>query len=276
MTRTLEGDWKGTRFLSVSSLFDLSGRVAIVTGGAGHLGSAMSEVLAKAGANVVIASRSLEKCRQLADRLSAHAECAAMECDVANEQSIRAMIDKAAETWGRLDILINNAYGGPAPDIPDATANDFAEALRNGVTSYFVAAQQARKHMLTTDGGAVVNIASMYGMVASYPEVYENVPFNSPPNYHAVKGAVIQLTRHLAVYWAKDNIRVNAISPGAFPPDRVRESSPEFVDRLPARVPMGRLGEPRELQGAVLFLATTASSYVTGHNLVVDGGWTAW
>jgi len=207
--------------------------------------------------------------------LSTHAECFALACDVSSEDSIRSMIDQAAAKWGRLDILVNNAYGGPAPDISDATADDFAEALRNGVTAYFVAAQQARTHMGKA-GGSIINIASMYGMVASYPPVYEGVPFNSPPNYHAVKGGVIHLTRHLAVYWAKEKIRVNAISPGAFPPGRVRKASPEFVNRLPEKVPMGRLGEPHEMKGAVAYLASDASSYVTGHNVVVDGGWTVW
>lgn len=262
--------------MSIEELFDLRGKVAVVTGGAGHLGTAMSEALAAAGAHVVIASRSLEKCAVLADRLSGQTTCAALPCDVSEEGSIRSMIDEAAAKWGRLDILVNNAYGGPNPDIPDMRAEDFATALRNGVTSYFVAAQQSRLRMLESGGGSIINIASMYGMVASYPHVYEGIPFNSPANYHAVKGGVIHLTHHLAAYWAKEGIRVNAISPGAFPAPRVSSASPEFMDRLREKIPMGRLGEPKEMQGAVLFLASDASSYVTGHNLVIDGGWTVW
>jgi gluconate 5-dehydrogenase len=262
--------------MSTQALFGLKEKVAVVTGGAGHLGTAICEALADAGAHVVIASRSLDKCQGLADRLSETSECLAIQCDVSDESSIRSTIDQAAARWNRLDILVNNAYSGPNPDIPDMTADDFAVALRNGVTAYFIAAQQSRLHMLTTGGGSIINVASMYGMVASYPPVYEGIPFNSPANYHAVKGGVIHLTHHLAAYWAKDKIRVNAISPGAFPAPRVQNASPEFMDRLCEKVPMGRIGQPDEMKGATLFLASEASSYVTGHNLVVDGGWTVW
>jgi gluconate 5-dehydrogenase len=233
--------------------------------------------LAEAGARVMIASRSVDKCQALAAKLieSGH-QAAATHCDITDEASIRAAVDATAEQFGRLDILVNNAYGGPAPTIADATADDFQSALMAGVTAYFVAAQQAAGHMRTAGGGSIINIASMYGMVASYPEVYVDQPFNSPPNYHAVKGGVIHLTRHLGVYWAADKIRVNAISPGAFPPPRVEDNAPVMVERIVERIPMHRIGQPDEIKGAALFLASQASSYVTGQNIVVDGGWTSW
>lgn len=261
--------------MAARQLFDLSGKVAVVTGGSGWLGTAMCEGLAEAGARVVVASRSLERCQALVDRLGdGHL---ALAFDLTAEQSVREMIDTTVARMGRIDVLVNNALVGRAPHIDDATADDFDKALSWGVTSYFVAAQQSMRHMRRQgQGGAIVNIGSMYGMVASYPAVYEGTDANSPPNYHAVKGGILQLTRHLAVYWAGDRIRVNAISPGAFPKDDAPAVTPEFRRRLCERVPLGRLGRPDELKGAVVFLASDAASYVTGHNLVVDGGWTAW
>ena len=124
--------------------------------------------------------------------------------------------------------------------------------------------------------GSIINIASMYGVVASYPSAYEGVPFNSPPAYHSLKGGLIHLTRHLAAYWAKYSIRVNAISPGAFPRAEQRRTLTELISRLEEKVPMNRMGDPEELKGVVLLLASDAGSYITGQNLLVDGGWTAW
>jgi NAD(P)-dependent dehydrogenase (short-subunit alcohol dehydrogenase family) len=260
---------------TIQQLFDLSDRVAIVTGGAGWLGTAMSEALAEAGARVVVASRTPEKCQALVDRLPG--DHVALEVDITDEASIRSTIDHAAQRMGRIDILVNNAYAGRGPNIDEATAEDFDVSLTGGVTSYFVAAQQTARHMRTQGGGgSIVNIGSMYGMVASYPSVYVDTEVNSPPNYHAVKGAVLHLTRHLAAYWAAEGIRVNAISPGPFPKDDAPQITPEFRRRLEEKVPLGRLGRPDEMKGAVVYLASDAASYVTGHNLVIDGGWTAW
>ncbi|NCO39054.1 MAG: short-chain dehydrogenase [Armatimonadetes bacterium CG_4_10_14_3_um_filter_66_18] len=260
---------------TVRELFDLSGRVALVTGGAGWLGTAMCEALAESGARVAVASRNVAKCRALAERLPGGGHLA-LALDVQSEGSIRSVVDEVAETAGRFDILVNNAYNGRAPGIDEATAADFQVSFMGGLTSYFVAAQQARTHMLQVGGGSILNIASMYGMVASYPDAYVGFDINSPPTYHALKGGVIHLTRHLAVYWAKDRIRVNAVSPGPFPPDRVSAAEPDFVERLKTKCPTGRMGTPEEVKGAAVYLASEASSYVTGHNLVIDGGWTAW
>jgi NAD(P)-dependent dehydrogenase (short-subunit alcohol dehydrogenase family) len=124
--------------------------------------------------------------------------------------------------------------------------------------------------------GSIINIASMYGVVASYPSAYEGLPSISPPNYHALKGGVVHVTRHLAAYWAKYNIRVNAIAPGAFPKAETNEQIPGFITRLEEKVPLGRMGRPEELKGIVVLLASDAGSYITGQNLLVDGGWTAW
>ncbi|NLC59016.1 MAG: SDR family oxidoreductase [Armatimonadetes bacterium] len=259
---------------TLRQLFSLEGKVALVTGGAGVLGSAMCRALAQAGARVAVASRNLDHCQHLAEALGpAHF---AVAIDLASEASVRAGIDQVVAHAGRLDVLVNNGYRGPTPRQDEATAVEFDYSLTVGVTGQFVAAQQAARHMRANGGGSIINVASMYGLVASYPEVYEGLEYTSPPNYHAVKGALIQLTRHLAAYWARDGIRVNCLSPGAFPHAPLRQQSPEFIRRLEERVPLKRVGEPHELMGAVVFLASEASSYCTGHNLVVDGGWTIW
>ncbi len=258
---------------TLRELFSLEGKVALVTGGAGYLGLAMSEALAELGARVAIASRNVQRCQEAAARLGP--EHLALRLDIASADSIRAVVREVIERTGRLDVLVNNAYSGPVRPIEEADEHDFEVSLRNGVTAYYVAAKAAWQFMRNHGGGSIINIASMYGMVGSYPDAYE-AGGCSPPNYHAAKGAVIHLTRHLAVYWAKDNVRVNCISPGPFPHPSTQRELSEMVERLKTKSPMGRMGERWEVKGAVALLASDAGSYITGHNLVVDGGWTAW
>ena len=259
---------------TLRELFSLDGKVALVTGGAGYLGLAMSEALAELGARVAIASRNLEKCQEAAARLGP--EHLAPRLDIASADSIRAVVREVIERTGRLDVLVNNAYSGPVRSIEEADEHDFEVSLRNGVTAYYVAAKAAWEFMRDHGGGSIINIASMYGVVASYPDAYTGFDINSPPNYHALKGGLVHLTRHLAAYWAKDGVRVNAISPGPFPSPRVKDAMPEFIQRLEAKTPLGRMGLPHELKGVVLLLASDAGSYITGQNILVDGGWTIW
>ncbi len=261
---------------SVHQLFDLTGKVAIVTGAAGWLGSAMSRALAEAGATLVVTSREEAKAQEFAATLpgSGHIGLALSQEDT---EQIPAFVAQVVEKLGRVDVLVNNAYGTTAPTIDSATAEDFDRAYHAGVTAYFLLARAVADHLRSRNApGSIINIASMYGVVASYPDAYTDLPVNSPPNYHGLKGGLIHLTRHLAVYWAKDRVRVNAISPGAFPSPRVRGSMPEFVQRLNGKVPLGRMGEPEELKGLVVLLASDAGNYITGQNILVDGGWTAW
>ncbi len=268
---------------TIKELFNLKGRVALVTGGAGWLGTAMSEALAEAGANLVIASRSVEKCQALADRLAQNGqECIALKLDVNDEAQVRSVVDQSADHFGRLDILINNAYSGPvhdssdATDIDNATGDDLLASFKGNTLQYFAAAQQAVRHMRKVGGGAIINNGSMYGVVGSYPDAYTDLPVNSPINYHACKGGVVHMTRHMAVYWAKDNVRVNAISPGPFPKTDMKGKLPGFIERLEKKTPLGRMGLPHELKGLTLLLASDAGSFITGQNILVDGGWTAW
>jgi len=264
---------------TIQKLFNLEGKVAIVSGGAGHLGTAISEALAEAKANVVIASRNVDNCRALAERLTQnHPEAIALQLDVNSEESIFKVLEEVISKFGRLDILFNNAYSAKArADVLNMSAQEFESALHNGLTSYFSMIKACVPHMRRIGKGSIINIASMYGIVAPHFEVYRDKDeYFSPVNYHACKGGVVQMTRYMASYFAKDNIRVNAISPGPFPKPQITQRDPWFKEELARQNPMNRIGKPWELKGAALFFASDASSYITGHNLVVDGGWTIW
>lgn len=260
---------------TIQQLFDLSGRVALVTGGTGYLGAAMARGLAEAGARVVISSRDRQRALDAAARLPAveHGPHLAVALDHLDEASLDAGFDEAIAQAGRVDILVNNGHHPTAADWRSTTGEEFTRQLANA-TGYFLLARRLRDHRVEQRGtGSVIMIGSMYGVVASYPEVYEAISPASPVAYHALKGGIVHLTRHLAAYWGRDGVRVNCLSPGPFPQPRVPA---ELVARISAKCPLGRIGLPQELKGALLFLASDASSYVTGQNLLVDGGWTAW
>jgi NAD(P)-dependent dehydrogenase (short-subunit alcohol dehydrogenase family) len=260
---------------SVPDLFSLKGQVALITGATGHLGSAMSQALAEAGATVVVSSRRKSDADQFAASLPTAAGIRhyGVELDHMNEASVTDGFAKAVELAGRIDLLIANGHEPLADDWRSVTADQFNRQLQNA-TGYFLLARQLRNHVVHRSAeGVVVLVGSMYGVVGSYPAVYDGVSGASPVAYHALKGGIVHMTRHLAVSWAKDRLRVNCLSPGPFPSAK---APPELCNRLAAHSPMGRMGRPEELKGAILFLASRASSYMTGQNLLIDGGWTAW
>ena len=258
---------------TIDSLFDLHGKVALITGGTGYLGSAMSRALAEAGAQVVITSRALARAEEAAAALPGAQAHFGVELDHKSEESIMTGFARAVELAGQVDILVNNGQGGNAKDLTTTDQQHFDEQLANA-TGYFLLARECRDHVVARkEQGSIVNIGSMYGVVGSYPDAYQDISEASPVAYHALKGGVVHMTRHLAVYWATDNVRVNCLSPGPFPSDKAPLG---LVDRLIEKSPMKRMGIPSELKGAIVFLCSDASSYVTGQNLLVDGGWTAW
>jgi len=256
---------------TIHEQFDLSGRVALVTGASGWLGQAFARALAEAGATVVAASRDAERAERTAAALGPSHR--GVVIDQLDETSIRRGFAEAVEQAGKVDILVNNANAANPKDLTTATAEDFDGVLKNA-TGYFLLARELRDHVVARRApGSVVMIGSMYGQVASYPDAYAGICPASPVTYHTLKGGIINLTRHLAVYWARDRVRVNCLSPGPFPGPK---APAEMVERLKTRSPMGRMGRPEELKGALLLLASDAGSYLTGQNLTVDGGWTAW
>jgi gluconate 5-dehydrogenase len=180
---------------------------------------------------------------------------------------------EAVALAGRIDVLVNNGHEAQSADWTTVTAEQFTRQLANS-TGYFLLARLVRNHAVARRAPAsVILLGSMYGLVASYPDTYEEIGPASPVAYHALKGGVVHMTRHRAAYWAADGVRVNCLSPGPFPGGK---APPALVERLKAKLPMNRMGRPHELKGAVVFLASDASSFMTGQNLVIDGGWTAW
>ena len=198
----------------------------------------------------------------------------ALKTDVSQEDEVEQLMAAVLEKSGRIDVLINNGLDAEGKDLTEIAFEEFARHQANNA-GYFELARLLHAHAVQRGAPAsIVNLGSMYGQVGSYPDTYEGVCNASSVAYHALKGGTIHMTRHLAVYWAKDRVRVNCLSPGAFPNPA---GAPEaLVARLKNKCPMERMGNPEELKGAIVFLASEASSYMTGQNMTIDGGWTAW
>lgn len=262
--------------MNQQSLFDLQGKVVVVTGATGHLGKAICQGLAEANAYVAICSTKMDAAKELADELKAihSGQFLPVAFDLREPDQISEAIISIHDFFGRVDCLVNNAYFGRPDNMLAMSLENWNIGLHGGVTVHLLMMQRVIPHLEKTEGN-IINIASMYGMVSPDPAIYENNPFANPVNYGAGKAALLQLTRYAAVHLAPKRIRVNAISPGPFPSPFVQKNE-EFVDRLKKKTPLGRIGKPEELKGPVVFLASSAASYITGHNLVVDGGWTIW
>ncbi len=266
---------QGDREPTIHELFDLSDRVALITGGTGHLGSAMARALAEAGASVILTSREAARASAAAATLPrvGTARHHGIALDHMAPDTLEHSFQEAVTLAGQIDVLVNNGHEGEANDWTTVTAEQFSRQLTNA-TGYFLLARLIRSHAVARGAAAsIILLGSMYGQVASYPDAYEGVCNASPVAYHALKGGIIQMTRHLAAYWAGDRVRVNCLSPGPFPSDKAPSA---MVERLCGKLPMKRMGRPHELKGAIVFLASDASSFMTGQNLTIDGGWTAW
>lgn len=262
---------------SLHDLFDLSGRTALISGGAGYLGLAMGEALAELGASVVVASRDGEACAEAARHLRENfpeGEHRGVALDVTDADSVRACVESLDGEAGGLDILVNNAWSGRKNSWQSIDEEDWYYDVDISLNSVF----RMVKHfhpLIRERHGCIVNIASMYGHVAPDYRLYVGTDHANPPSYGAAKAGVLQFTRYLASFLSPDAIRVNAISPGAFPHAVTRDNE-SFMQRLRDKAPLGRLGQPEELKGAIALLASDAGSYMTGQNLCVDGGWAVW
>lgn len=275
----------------MKDLFDLTGRVAIVTGGAGMLGMQHGSAIAEAGGHVVIADLSQETVAESAAKITgAHGvEAFGVQVDITQKAQVVGMVGSVVKKFGRVDILINNAaltvrggveqaqnYFAPFEDYP---LDLWEKALQVNLTGMFLCCQAVGKVMVNQRSGVILNIASDVGNISPDHRIYESAvnphtgeSFNTPIAYATTKAGVINFTRYLATYWADKGIRVNCISPGGVYADH----DPGFVKNLTSRIPLSRMANVDEYKGAILFLASDASSYMTGANLIVDGGRTAW
>jgi NAD(P)-dependent dehydrogenase (short-subunit alcohol dehydrogenase family) len=256
--------------MSVRELFDLSGKVAIVTGGGSGIGRQMAEGLAEAGANLVLCARKAERCEQAAAELEQlGVRALGLGCDVRDPDQIEAAVRRTVDELGGVDVLVNNAgtVWGAAPE--EMPLDGWQKVVDVNLTGVFLFSQAAGRVMIERGGGSIVNIASVSGLHGAPAEVVNTIV------YHATKGGVIAFTRDLAWKWARHGIRVNAIAPGWFPSDMSKFVLDRQGDDLSRRIPLGRFGGPEDLKGAAVFLASPASAYVTGHTLVVDGGQSA-
>jgi len=271
----------------VMEKFSLAGRMALVTGGAGLLGKQFTRALGQAGANVVVADLDHASAQEQAQALvSEGINALPVQVDVTNPVSVSEMVSSAVSKFGSLDVLVNSAALDPKFDPEnqeDQAANAFEDyplaswqqAIDVNLTGMFLACQAATRQMVSQDDGVIINICSTYGLVGPDQRLYERPegPRQYKPVYYTVsKAGVLGLTRYLATYYAGKSIRVNALTPGGV----YNQHDDTFLKAYSARTVMGRMANLDEMDGAIVFLASEASSYMTGANLVVDGGWTAW
>ncbi len=260
-----------------NDLFDLKNKVCLITGGAGLLGSNFSRALAERGASVVILDIDSAKGGKLAKEIQKSVKNSSVifqKCDITDAASIRVMIKNVISRYKRIDVLINNAYPrnkNYGRVFEEVTYEDFCENLNLNLGGYFLITKEVSKFMKKQKSGNIINLASIYGFSAPDFEIYSGTKMTMPVEYAAIKGGVINLTKYLASYLGKDGIRVNALSPGGV----FNNQSEEFVKKYSSKVVLGnRMASVKDLEGAMVFLASDASGYMTGQNLVVDGGWT--
>lgn len=262
----------------LKDLFNLENKTAIITGGLGHLGFAMTEALLELGADVVITSTKEELETKIAqDKLSYlkknYGKVSVFTIDFSDKKSVVDFFEKIKKP----NILINNAFRRAADKMD---IDDFNEGIEGTLSSVFLCCKLFfDKNLLARrqgkGGGVIINMGSMYGVVSPDWRIYEQKGLTSPASYAAAKAGVIQLTRYLASYWAKYGIRVNSMSPGPFPKEEAIKNK-KFYNSLKSKTMLGRIGKPEDLKGIVALLASDASSYITGQNFIIDGGWTAW
>ncbi len=263
--------------MTAQDIFRLDGRVVFLSGAAGHLGREMALALGYAGATLILNGRNPARLEAFAaelKRVGIASECAGF--DMMDFDSVRRFFGARP----RLDILINNAVTMTPGSFAEASPADFDSAYRSTVTASFEAVRAARSALARAadkwGDASVINVTTMYASVSPDPKLYSVPGQMSPPHYGAAKAGLVQLTRHLAAELGPEGVRVNALSPGPFPTDEIASRDPAFAGRLAARTMLGRTGRAAEIGGPVLFLASRASSFVTGAVLTADGGWTAW
>ncbi|MDR0137176.1 SDR family oxidoreductase [Metabacillus idriensis] len=254
--------------MHIKEMFDLTDKVAIITGGGRGLGEQMAEGFAQAGASLVLCSRKAAACEDVASRLSREygVKAMALSCDVTNSEDVKNVVKTTIEEFGKIDILVNNSgatWGAPVQDMPLEAWN---KVMNVNVTGTFLMSQEAGKQMIKQKSGKIINIASVAGLGGTDPRYMDTIAYNTS------KGAVITFTKDLAVKWGQHNINVNAIAPGFFPTKMSQVIIENGKDHFLNITPLKRFGTDQDLKGAALFLAARASDFITGDVLVVDGG----
>lgn len=258
-------------------IFNLDNKVAIVTGGYGHLGTAMTKALLDFGARVIVCGRSIDKFNL---KFAAHTskKLSFQKLDVTKREEVEKVFSAIISEFGSLDILINNAHAAKGSQTQGLSDDDWAFTLDGVLGSVQKCIQAASPQMQKQKSGKIINVASMYGVVSPNFEIYQGEceKFTNPAHYGAAKAGVIQLTKYYAVALGSGNIQVNSISPGPFPKDQIQQESPEFIRRLKQKNPLRKIGRPEDLAGITVLLSSKASDFITGQNIMVDGGWTTW
>ena len=275
--------------MNANSQYDFSslkGKTAVLTGGAGILGKHFSEGLARCGAHVVIVDLNKKEGEMIARDLTRRygQQCISIVCDVSEPTSVSSMVDEVMKQFGDIHILHNNAASKSSnleaffAPFEEYTLDQWREVTKVNLDGMFLVAQAVGRKMVEQNrGGSIIQTASIYGLLGPDSRIYEGSSYmgrsiNTPAVYSASKAAVIGLTKYLATYWADKNIRVNCITPGGAESGQ----NDTFKEKYSSRVPLGRMAQPEEMVGALLYLASNASSYVTGQNIIIDGGWSAW
>lgn len=265
--------------MNTKKLFDLTNKIAIVTGGTGLFGKPISTALAEAGATVIIASRDGEKCQDVAENLNRQGYKAdGMSLDLADEKSITDFTAAVIDKYKQIDVLVNNAVSreGYKP-LEETLKKDWEQAQTINSTGLVLISKSVVQQMVLQKGGSIINIGSIQGSVGPNFEVYGTTGMSSPLNYTYDKWGMVGLTKWMANYYGKYNIRVNCLSPGGYGPGiEASFGENEFTENYKKLTPMNRFAVDDDIKGPIVFLASKAAAYITGQNLMVDGGWTSW
>ncbi len=265
---------------NLQQLMDLEGRVALVSGGAGHIGGEAVRAFAELGADIAIADFEEESCHALAEEITKDygVKTLPLVLDLAQDQEVKDAVEQTAESFGRLDIVVNSAafvgtsgLEGWVVPFEEQTVDTWRKAMDVNLTAIFILCQAAAPHLKASGHGSIINISSIYGMVGPDMRLYEGLNMGNPAAYAASKGGLLQFTRWLSTTLAPD-IRVNSMTPGGI----FRNQNEKFVEKYIDRVPLKRMATEEDMKGALAYLASDLSAYVTGQNIVVDGGWVAW
>ena len=259
--------------MGILDKFSLKGRIALVSGGAGPLfGSSISEALAEAGATLISASRSLERNQTFTEKLRSQGyEAHALQLDITSTESIAELQARVLERFGRLDVLVNSAVVARGGGFDEQTPDCWDLSAQGNMVGLFAMCKAFVPGMANRGRGSIINISSIYGVVANDPSLYEGTDMKQPPDYTFVKAGMINFTRYLANYFGKQGVRANCLCPGGY----YNNQPGPFMRNYIKRCPIGRMLDNEDIKGAVVFLASDASAYITGATLMVDGGWTA-